>query len=146
MNTAVRRVLQSKEQNVVRVKTTDTAYQAIEAMARAHAGSVLVMDDKDRLKGILTERDCFTKIILPEKAPRQVKVSEAMSRRIVVVSPDQSIEECMVIMSEKHIRHLPVLEGDKVLGVVSMRDLVRYLVREQDLMIRNLERYIDGSL
>ncbi len=146
MTTAIKRVLQETGAPLIRVAPTATVFEAIEIMCKAHVGSVLVMDEKDKLKGILTERDCFCKVILSEKAPRKTKVAEVMSKRVIVVAPDQTMEECMGIMTKKHIRHLPVMDVNTVLGVVSMRDIVRVLTKEQDQMIRNLERYIDGSL
>ena len=105
----------------------------------------IIVNKSGGLAGILSERDCFKKVILAEKDPKQTAVRDIMTRKVVVVPPERTVEECMALMSDKHIRHLPVVQGDKILGMISMRDVVRYLADDRDLMIKNLEKYIEGS-
>ena len=146
MKTLVSAVLQSKGDGIVSVGTTATVLDAVKLMVEKGVGALLVMTKSGKLAGILSERDCFNKIILAEQSPRKVMAKDIMTRKVLVVPPDCTIEECMARMSEKHIRHIPVVKGEHVLGVLSMRDVVKFLVDEQDLMIKNLEKYIEGSL
>jgi CBS domain-containing protein len=148
MKVSVSTLLQAKEQKVLGIDTGATVFEAVKMMTEYHVGALLVLNKKGGLSGIISERDCFTKVVLKEKSPRKMLVKDIMTKRpkIVTVSPDRTIEDCMETMAERHIRHLPVLRGETVLGVVSMRDVVRFLVSEQDLMIKNLEKYIEGSL
>ena len=146
MKTLVSAVLQSKGGEIVSVGTGATVLDAVKLMVEKGVGALLVMNKSGKLAGIVSERDCFNKILLAEKSPGKVLAKDIMTRKVLVVPPDCSIEECMAQMSGKHIRHLPVMKGEKVLGVLSMRDVVKFLVDEQDLMIKNLEKYIEGSL
>ena len=145
MNTAVSALLQERKEDVVSTGSTTTAYDAIQLMSDKGVGAVLILNKSGGLAGILSERDCFKKVILAEKNPKDTSVREIMTRKVVVVPPERTVEECMALMTEKHIRHLPVVDGDKILGMISMRDVVRYLADDRDLMIKNLEKYIEGS-
>lgn len=146
MNIPVSRLLEIKGYDIVQVRPTASVYDAIKIMAKAHVGAVLVIDERERLCGILSERDCFTKVILREKAPRRIQVRSIMSREVVTVPPGQTIDECLTLMSDRQIRHLPIVKDRRVLGLISMRDLVRYLATEERQVIRDLEKYIEGSV
>lgn len=112
-------------------------------MAEKSAGTALVMDGP-KLLGIFSERDFLRKIYLKDKCGTGVKVSEIMSTNLTTVTPDTTLEHCMNLMTDKRIRHLPVLDGDQVVGVVSIGDIVKYMVQEKEFVIKNLENYIVG--
>jgi CBS domain-containing protein len=120
-----------------------TVYDALKLMAEKNLGAVLVMEG-DRLAGILSERDYARKVILHGKSSRDTLVREIMSERVVCVVPEQPAEECMALMTDKRVRHLPVLEGDQVIGVISIGDVVKAIISEQEFMIEQLEHYITG--
>jgi CBS domain-containing protein len=145
MKTPVGVLLRNKGNDIVSVGTTATVFDAVKLMAEKGVGALLVLNKSGGLSGILSERDCFNKVLLQEKAPRKVLAKDIMTRKVSVVPPERTIEECMALMIDKHIRHLPVVKGEKILGVLSMRDAVTFVVQEQDLMIKNLEKYIEGS-
>ena len=115
-------------------------------MADRHVGALVVITKAGKLAGILSERDCFRKVILKEKPPREALVRDVMSKKVACVPPERTVEECMAVMNERKVRHLPVAQGEAVVGMISMRDLVSFMCSEQHLMIRNLEKYIEGSL
>lgn len=122
-----------------------TVYDALELMAAKDVGAVLVMDGQ-ALVGILSERDCARKVILAGRNARWMTVSEIMTPRVVCVRESQSIEECMALMTDKHVRHLPVLgDGDRVIGVVSLRDLAKAVIAEQEFAIAHLEHCISSA-
>ncbi len=146
MQTPVGELLKTKGNTVHAIDPGATVYDAIALMAERHVGALVAINKAGKLSGILSERDCIRKVILKEKSPRDVLVRDIMSRKVACVPPDRTVEECMALMNEKHVRHLPVVQGDSVVGMISMRDLVSFLCTEQDLMIRNLEKYIEGSL
>ena len=140
--TTVDNILRDKGRQVWAVPPTATVYNAVRLMADQNIGAVLVMDG-DNLAGILSERDCARQIILPGRDPHATPVSDIMTPRVVFARGDQSAEECMALMTEKHFRHLPVLSdtGD-VLGMVSIGDLVKETISSQQFLINELERYI----
>ena len=119
------------------------AYDSISMMADKKVGA-LVVTEGDKVLGIITERDYIRKVILQGKASKNISVSEIMTDRVIYVQPDQKIEECMALMSEKNIRHLPVLEESKLVGVISIRDVVKALVSEKQFVIDQLTKYISS--
>lgn len=121
-----------------------TVFKALELMAEKNIGAVLVMEG-DHLAGIFSERDYARKVVLAGKSSKDVPVQQIMTTKVVCIRPEQSIEECMALMSNKHIRHLPVIEGDRVVGVISVGDVVKALVSEQEFIISQLEHYITGT-
>jgi CBS domain-containing protein len=139
----VNKVLDKKGKEILSVSPDTVIFDAIEKMAGRSAGTALVMDG-DRLVGIISERDFIRKIYLKDKCGQGVKVSEVMSTELTTVSPDESLENCMNLMTDKRIRHLPVMEGDQVVGIISIGDIVKYMVNEKDFLIKNLQSYIAG--
>ncbi len=141
---AVRNILQSKEVNIFSVTPNILVYNALEIMVEKNISSLMVIED-DKLIGIFTERDYARKIELKGKLSRETSIGEIMTGNLITVSPDSTIDECMQLMSGKFIRHLPVLENNKVVGLVSIGDVVRYIIEEQKFIIENMEHYISGT-
>ena len=137
-------VLKEKGQNIWSLDPEALVYDAIEMMANKHVGALLVTSD-GKLVGIISERDYARKVILQERSSKQTQVKEIMTSSLIVVRPDQTIEDCMRLMTENRIRHLPVVENEKVLGVVSIGDLVKWVVSAQAETIHQLQHYIAGS-
>jgi CBS domain-containing protein len=121
-----------------------TVFDAIKLMADKNIGCLLVMSG-DRLAGVITERDYTRKIALQGKTSKATGVSEILSSNIISVTPDHTVEECMRLMTEKRVRHLPVLENGKVIGLVSIGDLVNWTISAQDAAIAQMEQYIAGG-
>jgi CBS domain-containing protein len=140
----VSEILKSKGSKVWSVRPDDKVYTALEVMARHNVGAVLVRDDH-QVVGILSERDYARKVILRGKASKDLPVSDIMSTRVVMVAPQRTIEESMALMSDKKIRHLPVIEDDQVIGVISIGDVVKALIAEREFVIEQLESYIRGG-
>ncbi|HXR48156.1 MAG TPA: CBS domain-containing protein [Candidatus Limnocylindrales bacterium] len=122
-----------------------TVFEAIKLMADKNIGSLLVISG-DRLVGVFTERDYTRKIALQGKRSKETQVREILSGKIVSVTPHQTVEECMRLMTENRVRHLPVLENGKAIGVVSIGDLVNWTISAQDATIAQMEQYISGSV
>jgi CBS domain-containing protein len=140
MATTVRQMLQGKP-GVHAVGPGDTVYDALRLMAEKNIGAVLVRED-DRLVGILSERDYARKVILLGKTSKETLVSEIMTTEVVSIDPAWAAEQCMALMTERRVRHLPVVEQDRLVGVISIGDVVRAVVDEQQFTIASLERYI----
>jgi CBS domain-containing protein len=136
-------ILKSKGRQVWSVPPTASVFDAIEAMAEKQVGALPVMDG-DRLVGIISERDYARKIILMGRSSRETPVTEIMSSPVLTVTPENTIGECMVIITEHRIRHLPVVDHDRVVGVVSIGDLVNWIISVQQETIKHLESYITG--
>jgi CBS domain-containing protein len=140
----VRNILQMKGNNsIISVEPQDTVYYALEQMCEKNVGALLVVD-KGHLIGLFTERDYARKGILKGKASRETLVEEIMTENVRTVSPDTGIDECMKLMTSSYIRHLPVLENGELVGLVSIGDLVKYIIDEQKYIIENLEHFITG--
>lgn len=146
MNTPISQLLDRKGREVIAISSSASVFEAIQLMDAKHIGCLLIMNKNGKLAGILSERDCFRKVILLEKAPRAIHVRETMTKKVIYITPDTTVDDCMAVMTQKRIRHLPVIEHDKVCGLISIGDVVKFMATEQDLMIRNLEKYIEGSL
>jgi len=141
---SVRLVLKQKGQDVWHVSPETCVYDAIELMAEKYVGALLVISD-GQLVGVISERDYARKVILQGKLSKQTPVREIMSSPAIFVSPQQTVEECMRIMTENHIRHLPVVDGRVILGVVSIGDLVKWVISAQQLTISHLQNYIASN-
>jgi CBS domain-containing protein len=139
----VSQIMERKGAQVVSVERQSPVLEAIRVMAEHHIGAVLVMEG-DQLLGILSERDYARKVILQGRSSHDTAVAVIMSSPVVCVGPHDSIAECMSIMTEKHIRHLPVVEGERVVGVISIGDLVKEVIEEQKQEISLLQQYIAG--
>lgn len=140
----LKQMLASKNRPLALVAPSDSVFHALEIMAQHNVGAVLVMDG-EQLVGIFSERDYARKIILQGKTSKDTLVREIMSERVAYVSPNTTLDECMALMTQKHFRHLPVLEDDgKLAGVVSIGDLVAETISAQQFLINQLERYIAG--
>jgi CBS domain-containing protein len=140
----VRLILKQKGQNVWSVPPEACVYEAIEIMADKHAGALLVISEGN-LVGVVSERDYARKVILQGKSSKQTQVKEIMTSPAIFVTPEQTIEDSMRIMTEKHIRHLPVVENGKILGVVSIGDLVKWMLSAQQHTISQLHNYINSQ-
>jgi len=139
----VSEVLRKKEGGILSVSPDTVVFEAIEQMAERSAGTALVMEG-DQLVGIVSERDFIRKLYLQKKYGQGVTVNEIMSTELTTVSPDEPLENCMTTMTAKRIRHLPVLEDGKVVGILSIGDIVKYMTEEKDFEIKNLQSYISG--
>ena len=142
---AVSNLLDSKGHDVLTVKPDQPVKDAIEKMETISAGTVVVMDG-GKVVGIMSERDVIRKVVLKGANLADVKVQDIMSESLTTVAPDTSLDECMQLMTEKRIRHLPVLRDNQLTGIVSIGDVVKYLIVEKDFKIRNLETYISGAM
>ena len=139
----VRQILDAKGHDVATVGPDDTVYDAIKKMADKNIGSLVVVDG-EKIVGIITERDYARNVILKGKTSPNTLVKDIMSTRVICAWPDQSVEECMAVMTEKAVRHLPVLENKSLVGLVSIGDLVKSIIGDQKFIIEQLERYIGG--
>jgi CBS domain-containing protein len=140
----VRHLLEDKGDKVWSIRPSASVYDALERMAEKDVGALVVLEG-DVLKGIFSERDYARKIVLHGKSAAETRVQDVMTPDVVCVSPEQRIEDCMALMTEKHIRHLPVLEDGKVVGVISIGDVVKEVIAEQEFTIEQLENYITGT-
>ena len=136
-------ILESKGHEIWSVRPDDTVFDAVKQMADKEAGSLLVMDG-DQLVGIVTERDYARKIILEGKSSRETTVSEVMTRKVLCATPERTVDECMALMTDSRTRHLPVVDHKRVVGVVSIGDLVKAMISEQQMLIDQLQHYISG--
>ena len=139
-------LLASKGSEVWSLGPSHSVYQAIEMMALKGVGALTVLSDDGQLIGIISERDYARKVILQGKLSKSTKVSEIMTREVIYVDPENRVEECMALMTAKRVRHLPVLLGGKLVGMVSVGDLVKSIIDEQSTTIDHLERYIRGDI
>ena len=139
----VRDILETKGRDVWSIEPGAMVYDAVKLMADKQIGALLVLQG-GKLAGIVSERDYARKIILQGRSSLTTQVREIMTSRVVYVEPERNIEECMALMTAKRIRHLPVVEADRLCGVISIGDLVKAIIAEQQFIIQQLERYITG--
>lgn len=140
----VRQILKNKGSQIWATQPDATVFSALQLMAEKGVGALLVLAD-GKLVGIFSERDYARKVILHGKSSVETPVSEIMTPGVITVKLDQTIGECMTLMTEKRFRHLPVIEGDRVVGVISIGDVVKAIISDQEFMIKQLEIYISGE-
>ena len=141
--TTVRQCIEKKSDTIFSVNSSDPVENVLILMQEHRVRAILVVDGDD-LVGIVSQGDCAIKVLLPFNNPKEVPVSKIMTVNPLTVSPSNSLEECMAIMVHKHIRHLPVLEGKKVFGIISVGDTVKNIMERQGDQIKFLETYIKG--
>jgi CBS domain-containing protein len=137
----VRQIIEGKTHKVLSISPDATVYDALKLMAERDVGALVVMDG-DRLVGIFSERDYARKVILHGKASKDTYVREIMTEKVLCVRPEQTMDQCMALMTDKRVRHLPVLDHKHVIGVISIGDVVKEVISEQQFMIEQLEQYI----
>lgn len=137
----VKQILQGKGHDVWAIGPEASVFDAVEMMADKEVGA-LVVTQADKLVGVVTERDYARKVVLQGRSSKGTKIRDIMTSRVAYARPDQSVEDCMAMMTDKRIRHLPVMDGDKLLGIISIGDLVKAIIEEQQHVIAQLEQYI----
>jgi CBS domain-containing protein len=144
--TSVAQLLKTKPTNttVFTIGADDSVYNAIKLMAEKGIGA-LVVTDGDSIAGIITERDYARKVVLMDRSSKETPVRDIMSKAVRFVRPDQTTDDCMALMTERRMRHLPVIENDRLIGMVSIGDLVKNIIAEQQFTIQQLEFYIHGE-
>jgi CBS domain-containing protein len=138
------RLLESKGREIFHVSPDASVYEAIEVLANRGIGALLVMEG-DRLVGLLSERDYARKVILQGRSSRETLVKDIMTREVRCIPPTTRLEEAMALMTEKRVRHLPVVDAGKVIGVISIGDVVKEVISEQEFHIQQLEKYITSG-
>jgi len=140
----VRDMIRKKGGEVYTLAPEATVFDALKLMAKFNTGAVLVMSG-DKVEGILSERDCARRVELEGKSAKNTKVTEIMTSKVIYIEANQPLEECMALMIDKNIRHLPVYDNGKLLGLISVRDVLKEVVDVQKFMISQLEHYITGG-
>lgn len=142
--TAAKTLLEHKGREVWTIAPDVTVFEAIKTMSEKNVGALPVMDGT-KLVGMISERDYMSKVVLKGKSSKETPVRDIMTSKVVTVGPDHNVSKCMEIVTEHHIRHLPVIDGDELLGIVSIGDLVRWIIATQKMTIEQLEAYIAGG-
>jgi CBS domain-containing protein len=137
----VKEILEAKPNKLLSIAPDATVLDALKLMADKEVGALVVLEG-ERLAGIFSERDYARKVILHGKASKDTLVREIMTQKVVCVRPDQSVEDCMALMTDKRVRHLPILDDTRVIGVISIGDVVKEVISEQRFVIEQLEHYI----
>jgi CBS domain-containing protein len=140
----VRNILESKNHVLFSITPETTVYRALEVMVEKNVSALLVTRNEE-LVGIFTERDYARKVILKGKSSKDTLISEIMTGSLITVTPDTSIDDCMRLMTDRFIRHLPVVEADNLIGIISIGDVVKFIIEEQKFIIENMEHYITGT-
>ncbi|MGD9233159.1 MAG: CBS domain-containing protein [Desulfobacterales bacterium] len=140
----VEQLLQVKGTDIWSIEPLTTAYNALEIMAEKNVGALLVME-KEKVVGIFSERDYARKVILKDKSSKNTSVGELMTREVFYIDAKSTLEESMALMTAKRIRHLPVLKSNRLIGIVTLGDVVRQIISDQQFAIRELEKYITGG-
>lgn len=141
----VKNLLEAKGNDVHMIDNNATVFSALEEMAKFDIGALVVTDKTKKIVGIFSERDYARKVSLKGKSSRKVKVKEMMTNVVYHVKPDNYLRECLALMTKRRTRHLPVMDGDKLVGIVSIGDIVNRMIEEQKTKIHDLESYIVGS-
>jgi CBS domain-containing protein len=143
MNT-IGQLLESKGKDIWSIVPNATVFEALRIMAQNNVGALLVID-KGKLVGIFSERDYARKVILEGKSSKDTAVGELMTKDVYYIDPKNTLHESMAVMTARHIRHMPVLDKDRLVGMVTLGDVVKQIIAEQEFTIRELEKYISGS-
>ena len=141
--TTVAQLLESKGHDVWSIGPNNSIFEAIELMAEKGVGALLVMEG-EKLVGIISERDYARKVILKGKSSKETPVNDIMTENVLFARPEQDVQECMALMTDKRIRHLPIIDDSEVVGMISLGDLVKTIIAEQQFTIQQLEQYISG--
>ena len=142
--TTIAQLLNTKGNQVWSVEPKATIFKALEIMSEKEIGALLVMED-GKLTGIFSERDYARKVILKGKSSKETQVGELMTKKVFYMDPQKTINDCMAMMTAKRIRHVPVIENNQVVGIVTIGDVVNQIISEQEVTINHLENYITGS-
>ncbi|MHC4351729.1 MAG: CBS domain-containing protein [Planctomycetota bacterium] len=142
--TYVRQLLKTKGNEIWSIVPQATVYEALQIMSEKDVGALLVVD-KENLVGIFSERDYARKVILKERSSKDTTVGELMTREVLYIEPQSTVEDCMALMTAKRVRHLPVLENERLIGIVTIGDVVKQVISDQEFTIQQLERYIKGE-
>jgi CBS domain-containing protein len=137
-------LIRKKGSEIWVIQRDETVYSAMKMMAEKDAGALLVMDEGKRIAGIISERDCTRKVEVEGRSSRETRVVAIMTEKVMYVEGSQPLEEVMALMIDKNIRHMPVMDGNKLLGVISMRDVLKEVIVQQKFLISQLEHYIRG--
>jgi len=140
----VSNILSTKSAVIYSITPDQTVYRGLEMMVEKNIGALLVMEG-DTLQGIFSEREYARNVMLKGKSSRETNISDIMITDIIIVTPETSVDDCMRLMSSKFIRHLPVLKGEKVVGIISIGDVVKSVIEDQKFIIENMEHYIAGT-
>lgn len=140
----IREILSGKESGIYSISPSVRVYNALEMMAQKDIGAIIVLEDK-KVVGILSERDYARKVILHGKSSKEMTVEEIMSEDVIYVTADHTVEECMALMTNKRVRHLPVMDNNNLVGMISIGDVVKALIDEREFVIEQLVHYIKGT-
>ena len=141
----VKNLLESKGRDVHKIDANATVFSALEELAKYDIGALVVVDKHKKIVGIFSERDYARKVILKGKSSKKAKVKEMMTANVYYVQPDILLKDCLALMTKKRTRHLPVKDGDSIVGLVSIGDIVNRMIEERNTKINYLENYIVGS-
>lgn len=141
----VKEMLKEKDGGVLTISPQDTVYRALEIMAEKNLGALVVVEG-EKVVGVFSERDYARNVVLKGKSSKDTLIKDLMSENPCYVRPEQTLNDCMALITEKRIRHLPVLDGEKLIGIVSIGDVVKQQIIDQEFTIKQLENYISGSM
>ena len=139
----VHQILKQKESRLITIHSEATVFEALEIMMKYNISAILITKN-EHLEGIFTERDYARKVVLQGKSSKAVQIKEVMTHSPIVISPDDTLDHCMALMTDKHIRHLPVKDGNQITGMVSIGDVVKFIIEDQKETIKNLEGYLNS--
>ena len=141
---SVNNILANKSKETFVITPDSSVYKALEMMVDKNVSALMIMDG-EKIAGIFTERDYARKVILKGKSSKDTQVSDIMTRDLITVTEDTSIDDCMQLMTSKYIRHLPVVKGEQLIGIISIGDVVRQIIEDQKFLIENMGNYIGGA-
>jgi len=143
----VKDLLKNKQKEVFSISSKATVYEALSLMGEKEIGALMVLEENGKIAGIITERDYARKVVLKGRTAQDTRVEEIMTPmdKMFTVRPDTSVEDCMVLITGKHIRHVPVYEDDQYVGLISIGDVVKSIIAEQEMLIEHLSNYIAGK-